>query len=129
MMRFLRFNAVGALGVVVQLVSLHVLTGIAAVHYLIATPIAVTLAVAHNFIWHRLWTWRDRDVHLTRACARFVLANGVLSLVSNVGVTAALVSGAGVHPVAANAVAIVTSGLLNFWLGDAVVFKSVAGDR
>jgi putative flippase GtrA len=123
MTRFLRFSAVGALGVAVQLVSLHLLTGIAAVHYLIATPIAVTLAVAHNFIWHRLWTWRDRDVQPTRACARFALANGVLSLVSNVGVTAALVSGAGVYPVAANAVAIVTSGLLNFWLGDAVVFR------
>jgi putative flippase GtrA len=121
--RFLRFNAVGALGVAVQLLALWLLTGVAAVHYLIATPVAVSLAVVHNFVWHRRWTWKDRDVHLTRACARFVLTNGVLSIVSNLGITAALVSGVHAHPVAANIVAIVTSGLLNFWLGDVVVFR------
>jgi putative flippase GtrA len=121
--RFFRFNAVGALGVAVQLASLWLLTGVAAVHYLIATPLAVSLAVVHNFVWHRLWTWKDRDVHVTRACARFVLTNGLLSLVSNLGVTAALVSGTHAHPVVANVAAIATSGLLNFWLGDVVVFR------
>ena len=121
--RFAVFNAVGALGVAVQLGSLWLLTGVAAVHYLVATPVAVSLAVVHNFIWHRLWTWRDRDVHVTRACARFALTNGLLSLVSNVGVTAALVSGTHAPPVVANLVAIATSGVLNFWLGDAVVFR------
>jgi dolichol-phosphate mannosyltransferase len=121
--RFFRFNAVGALGVSVQLASLWLLTGVAAVHYLIATPVAVSLAVAHNFIWHRLWTWKDRDVHVMRAGVRFVLTNGLLSLVSNLGVTAALVAGAHAQPVVANMVAIVTSGLLNFWLGDVVVFR------
>jgi putative flippase GtrA len=121
--RFLRFNAVGALGVGVQLVSLWLLTSVGAVHYVVATAVAVMLAVVHNFVWHRLWTWRDRDVHLLRACARFVLTNGLLSIASNLGVTTALVSGAHAPPVAANAVAIVTSGLLNFWLGDVVVFR------
>jgi len=123
MARFLRFNAVGALGVAVQLGSLWLLTGVAGVHYLIATPLSVALAVVHNFIWHTLWTWKDRDVDLTQACVRFVLANGLLSIVSNLGVTAALVAGAHAHPVVANVVAIATSGLLNFWLGDAVVFR------
>ena len=123
MRRFLRFNAVGALGVGVQLAALWLLTGIVAMHYLVATPVAVTLAVVHNFVWHRLWTWKDRDVHVVRACARFVFINGLLSMVSNLGVTAALVSGTHVHPVAANAVAIMTSGLLNLWLGDVVVFR------
>jgi putative flippase GtrA len=123
LVRFYRFNAVGAIGVAVQLTSLWLLTGVAAVHYLIATPLAVSLAIVHNFVWHRLWTWKDRDVHVTRACARFVLTNGLLSLVGNLGVTAALVSGAHAHPVLANVAAIATSGLLNFWLGDVVVFR------
>jgi dolichol-phosphate mannosyltransferase len=121
--RFLRFNAVGALGVGVQLASLWLLTGVAALHYLAATPLAVTLAVVHNFVWHRLWTWKDRDVHVARACTRFVFINGLLSIASNLGVTAAIVSGTHVHPVVANVVAIMTSGLLNFWLGDVVVFR------
>src|SRR4029077_1429569 len=54
LVRFFRFNAVGALGVAVQLASLWLLTGVAAVHYLIATPLAVSLAIVHNFVWHRL---------------------------------------------------------------------------
>lgn len=123
MRRFLRFNAVGALGVGVQLVSLWLLTRVAAVHYAVATAVAVTLAVVHNFAWHWLWTWRDRDVHLVRACTRFVFTNGLLSIASNLGVTTALVAGVHAPPVAANAVAIVTSGLVNFWLGDVVVFR------
>jgi putative flippase GtrA len=123
MRRFLRFNAVGALGVVVQLASLWLLTSVAAVHYAVATAAAVMLAVVHNFAWHWLWTWRDRDVHVVRACTRFVFTNGLLSIVSNLGVTTALVAGVHAPPVAANAVAIVTSGLLNFWLGDLVVFR------
>jgi len=123
MRRFLRFNAVGALGVVVQLASLWLLTSVAAVHYAVATAVAVMLAVVHNFAWHWLWTWRDRDVHVVRACTRFVFTNGLLSIVSNLGVTTALVAGVHAPPVAANAVAIVTSGLLNFWLGDLVVFR------
>jgi len=121
--RFAIFNSVGALGVAVQLASLWLLTGVAAVHYLIATPVAVSIAVAHNFIWHRLWTWKDRDIQMARACARFVFTNGLLSLVSNLGVTAALVSGTHAHPLVANVAAIATSGLLNFWLGDVVVFR------
>ncbi len=121
--RFVVFNAVGALGVSVQLMSLWLLTCVAAVHYLIATPVAVMVAVVHNFIWHRLWTWKDRDVHLISAGARFVFTNGLLSIVSNLGVTAALVSGTHADPLTANAVAIVTSGLLNFWLGDVVIFR------
>ena len=123
MRRFLRFNAVGALGVGVQLVSLWLLTSVGAVHYVVATAVAVMLAVVHNFVWHCLWTWRDRDVHLLRAGARFVLTNGLLSIAGNLGVTTALVAGAHAPPVAANAVAIATSGLLNFWLGDVVVFR------
>jgi putative flippase GtrA len=121
--RFVIFHTVGALGVGVQLASLWLLTGVAAVHYLIATPLAVMLAVVHNFIWHWLWTWKDRDVHLMRACGRFVCTNGLLSIASNLGITAAIVSGTHTNPVAANALAIVTSGLLNFWLGDVVVFR------
>lgn len=120
--RFAAFNAVGLLGVAVQLASLWFLTTVVAVHYLVATPAAVSLAVVHNFIWHRLWTWKDRRVPLVETFARFAATNGLLSLAANVGVMVVLVSGARVNPVAANAVAILSSGLLNFWLGDVVVF-------
>jgi putative flippase GtrA len=124
-MRFVRFNTVGAAGVGVQLVAVWLLADVAHVHYLLATPAAVGLAVVHNFIWHRRWTWYDRDKAggIFAAFVRFAVANGALSLAGNLGVMATLVSGAHAQPVVANGVAISVCGLLNFWLGDAVVFR------
>ena len=120
--RFAIFNFVGAAGVAVQLASLVLLTH-AGVHYMAATVAAVILSVVHNFIWHRLWTWRDRKGGIGETFVRFTVANGTISLLGNVGVMATLVAGTGMRPVTANAIAIVLCGLLNFWLGDAVVFR------
>jgi putative flippase GtrA len=123
--RFARFNAVGTAGIAVQLAALWLLADVAHLHYLLATPAAVALAVLHNFAWHWQWTWHDRAQpgELLSAFARFAAANGAISLAGNLAVMTTLVSGAHVAPVAANAVAIVVCGLLNFWLGDAVVFR------
>ena len=126
-LRLVRFNAVGAAGVGVQLAAVWLLADVAHVHYVFATLVAVGLAVAHNFIWHWWWTWQDRTEAngFVTAFVRFAVANGALSLVGNLGVMATLVSGAHVEPVVANSVAIGVCGLLNFWLGDAVVFRGV----
>jgi putative flippase GtrA len=123
--RFLRFNAVGAAGIGVQLAALWLLTDVAHVYYLIATPAALGLAVVHNFIWHCRWTWCDRTraEGLIATLARFAMANGAVSLAGNLAVMVTLVSGAHVEPVVANGAAIGVCGLLNFWLGDAVVFR------
>src|SRR5204863_306937 len=58
--RFARFNLVGALGIFVQVAALALLIRLG-VHYLAATAMAVSLAVVHNFWWHRRWTWSDAD--------------------------------------------------------------------
>jgi len=123
--RFVRFNAVGAAGIGVQLSVLWLLTGVAHLHYLSATFAAVTLAVVHNFMWHRRWTWGDRPVgvHPIALFTRFAAANGAVSLAGNLAAMPLLVSVAGLPPVVANGVAIALTGVLNFWLGDAVVFR------
>jgi putative flippase GtrA len=126
--RFVRFNAVGAAGIGVQLSVLWLLTGVAHVHYLPATFAAVTLAIVHNFMWHRWWTWGDRPaaVHPIALFARFAAANGAVSLAGNLAAMPVLVSVAGLTPVVANGAAIALTGVLNFWLGDAVVFRRPA---
>jgi len=121
--RFVMFNVVGALGIVVQLACVALLTNVVRVHYIAATTIAVSVAVVHNFLWHRWWTWRDRCATAGTALLRFVLANGIVSLVGNLGVTATLVSGAHVAPLPANVIAIAVCGVLNFWLGETFVFR------
>jgi putative flippase GtrA len=119
--RFLRFNAVSALGIGVQLGVLWLLTT-SGVDYLAATTLAVGVAVVHNFAWHRQWTWADRDTHGVRALLSFAAGNGAVSLVTNLVVMTGLVSGAGLTPVLANLIAIGSAGILNFWVGDRVVF-------
>jgi len=123
--RFARFNAVGLMGIGVQLATLWLLTAVAHLAYLPATVLAVTSAVVHNFLWHLHWTWADRAPRgsaVPAAFARFALANGAVSLAGNIVVMAALVGGAGLHPMPANVIAIAVCGLLNFHLGDWLVF-------
>ncbi|OFV90344.1 MAG: hypothetical protein A3G76_01610 [Acidobacteria bacterium RIFCSPLOWO2_12_FULL_65_11] len=126
LLRFARFAAVGVLGIGVQLTVLWVLVDALDVGYLLATGVAVSAAIVHNFFWHERWTWVDRTVPgraMPTAFARFVLANGLVSLAGNTAVTAALVSATRLHPVAANAAAVGVCGLVNFMLADRVVFR------
>ena len=125
LMRFVKFNAVGALGMLVQLTVLWVLIESGRVDYLVATIAAVFAAIVHNFLWHVRWTWRDREAALTApvtAFTRFVLSNGAVSLVGNVVVMAILTGGLHLAPLFANLIAIGVCGLINFWIGDLYVF-------
>lgn len=123
--RFSRFQAVGALGVGLQLSLVAFLTESAGLEPFVATAAAVGVTLVHNFGWHQVWTWRGRATGwaaIRRAFVRFALANGVLSLAGNVLITVAL-AGIGVRPVLANAIAIAACGVINFWLGERVVFR------
>jgi len=81
---WLKFNAVGAMGVAVQLGALALLTRVCGWNYLLATAAAVEAALVHNFIWHERYTWaeRTRGARAGRALARrlaaFHLGNGVV---------------------------------------------------
>lgn len=125
--RWLAFNGVGMMGVGLQLGLVALLTHGAGVHYLVATAIAVELAVLHNFVWHHRWTWRDRPSPSAGAAAtrliRFHLLNGTVSLAGNLAVMAALGGTFGMDPVAANAVAIALCSMLNFLASEALVFN------
>ena len=126
MRRFIRFNAASALGIAVQLGVLWILTRGLQVGYVSATVLAVLAAVIHNFVWHWRWTWADRGIPIAdvpAAFVRFAAANGAVSLIGNVAVTAALVRGAHVAPLAANLAAIAACGVVNYGLGDTIVFR------
>lgn len=124
--RFLRFGSVGALGVGVQLATATALVHGADVHYAVAAPLAVGAAVVHNFLWHRRWTWAERRLPETAWVDfwRFAGANGLVSVVGNLVVTAALVDGFGLPVVVANAVAIACCSLANFRFADLWVFRA-----
>ncbi|HET7618525.1 MAG TPA: GtrA family protein [Vicinamibacterales bacterium] len=126
-MRWIRFNAVGLIGVALQL---GLLAGLLreGVHYLAATSIAVEATLLHNFLWHERWTWRDRpagaNARLTRLW-RFHALNGAISLGGNLLLMEWLSGHLGMPALAANAIAIAVSATLNFAAGDRLVFRNV----
>src|SRR5258705_13257908 len=83
----LRFYAVGAVGIVVQLAALTFFKSGLGLDYLPATALAVEAAILHNFFWHERWTWVDRTRSLpagrTVRLIRFHLTTGALSILGN----------------------------------------------
>jgi dolichol-phosphate mannosyltransferase len=126
--RWIKFHAVGAAGVFVQLASLGLLHRLAGWNYLTATAVAVELAVLHNFFWHETWTWRDRRSAGWRTLAvrlvRFNLSAGLLSIASNLVLMRLLVGRLGLHYLAANALAIAATGLINFLVSETLIFRA-----
>ena len=126
--RWIKFNAVGALGVGVQLLVLTSLARGAGVHYLVATAVAVETAVLHNFLWHERYTWRDRTqpskgAGLVQRLVRFHLTNGLLSLAGNVLLMRFLAGVLHLPLLAANMLAIVTCSVANFTMSHILVFR------
>lgn len=122
LVRWLKFNAVGAVGIGVQLAVLTALKSGLGLNYLLATALAVEAAVLHNFIWHERFTWADRAAKgRLKRLMKFNLTTGLFSIVGNVVFTRLLVS-AGIPYLAANAMSIVLCSLINFALNDRLVF-------
>ncbi len=122
--RWLRFNAVGLAGVLVQLGALAALKQFTELPTLAATAIAVELAVLHNFYWHERWTWGTRGTPgLASRLLRFHMANGLVSLGSNLLWMRLLTGPAGMHYLPANAISIGVTALLNFGLSERFVFR------
>ena len=124
--RWGKFNLVGALGVVVQLGALAVFGRLAAGHYLLATAAAIELALLHNFVWHLHYTWRDRrqDSALPAQVLRFQFSNGLVSMLGNLVLMRVLVQGARLPLLAANGIAIGCCSIVNFGLGDRWTFAA-----
>lgn len=125
--RWIAFNFVGVLGILIQLSTLALLTGALGLHYLLGTGLAVEAAVLHNFVWHEHWTWSDRSgpdrKGLWKRLRRFHLANGALSIGGNLALMSLLVGAWSVNYALASAVSITVCSLLNFLASDRLVFQ------
>ena len=128
--RWLKFNAVGGIGIVVQLAALSVFRSWLRLDYLMATGLAVEIAVVHNFLWHERFTWADRPatrcVQSLVRLVKFNASNGAVSMVGNLGLMRLLVGEMKLNYVASNLVAIVVCSLVNFLLSDRLVFDGEA---
>jgi len=127
LIRWGKFNLVGAAGVVLQLALLAVFNRLTPGHYLVATVAAIEITLLHNFAWHVRFTWcdrRDGSAFLPRLL-RFHLSNGLVSLVGNLALMRMLVGHVHLQVLAANLIAIVCCSIVNFVLSDLWAFARV----
>ncbi len=120
LIRWSKFNFVGAIGMMFQLATLALINRCIPSHYLWATAAAIELTLLHNFAWHVQYTWRDRRKKsaLFRRLFRFHASNGLVSIIGNLAMMRVLVQEAHIPVLAANAVAILVCSTVNFLLGD-----------
>jgi putative flippase GtrA len=130
LIRWLKFNAVGAIGICVQLAVLASLRAGLGWNYLLSTAFAVEVTIIHNFLWHERFTWADRftDSRLGRFAA-FNLSNGAISLLGNLGIMKLLAGVFGLNYFVADIIAIAACSLLNFAVGDQFVFTQSRSQR
>jgi putative flippase GtrA len=129
LIRWGKFNLVGAIGVAVQLAALALFNRLAPGHYLCATAAAIELTLLHNFVWHLHFTWRDRrnDSAVLAQLVRFHLSNGLVSMLGNLILMRLLVHQAHLPILLANAVAILCCSILNFVLSNHWAFRQTVG--
>jgi putative flippase GtrA len=144
LLRWFRFNLVGALGMALQLLLLAGFNHLAPRHPLVTSSAAIEITLLHNFRWHMLYTWRDGS-RLARSrlaqsrlaqsgpdrpaiiapanrLLRFHLSNGVVSLLGNLLLLPLFLRR---FPLLlANGAAILLCSVFNFSLGDQWVFAA-----
>ena len=132
MTRFLRFIVAGLGGFAIQIATLAALTQLLGVHYVIATVIAVEVAILANFVSHELWTWgatvRGCEGAGVRGCIvrllKFNALTALTSIAGSVVVTTFLVETVSMVPIVANSISVIVLGALNFVGSDRYVFRA-----
>jgi putative flippase GtrA len=122
--RFIRFNVVAVLGIGVRLLIAWALVSGLGLHYLVGTTLAIEASILHNFFWHLHWTWGRSVDHVFFRCVAFHASNGLVTFLGAMVLMPMLVGSLGLHHLVANFIAICFTGLLNFYLGDRLVFRA-----
>jgi len=107
-----KFCFVGATGYLVNLWVFSLLVLVLGVHYIPAAIGSFLVAVTNNYIWNRLWTFREHRGSVAYQGMRFLVIS-TLALVANLAVLAMLVE-IGLPEIVAQAIAIVLVTPINF---------------
>jgi len=122
--RILKFQAVGAVGIAVQMTALAFFHGCLGWGVMAATAMAVEMAILHNFVWHVRWTWAQRhSSSLLQLLWRYNLTYCLISITTNVAATCVLISTFHLHYLVANLLAICAGGAANFLAGEFLIFR------
>lgn len=112
-MQLLRFAAVGASGTIVNLLVYALATGPGGLDYRLAAVLGFVVAVSHNFVLNRWWTFQDTSGHAGFQAARFV-AVSLAGLAVNLLVLHVLVDSFGTGKLLGQAAAIAAATPMSF---------------
>lgn len=112
-LQLLKFGIVGGSGYLINLAVFALLAGVLGLHHLLAAIGAFCVALANNFLWNRHWTFDAGHGHPGFQAARF-FAVSVGALLINLVVLEALVSGASMGDLTAQAIAVAVAMPFNF---------------
>jgi putative flippase GtrA len=112
-LQLVRFGAVGATGYLVNIAVFAACVHLAGIDYHLSAVIAWMVSVLNNFWLNRHWTFRAREAHPVVQGARFFAVSLAVFGFSYV-LLVALVSGAGLPKVVAQAIAVAAGTPLNF---------------
>lgn len=126
-LRFARFGAVGASGLVVNTVLLAALTDVVGLFYVVSAVIATQGSTLWNFCLTELWVFSDRDHKRdvgTRMALFFLMNNAALAVRGPLLVL--LTSGLGIHYVVSNVISLLVLTLVRFALADTWIWAKAA---
>jgi putative flippase GtrA len=112
-LQLVRFGAVGATGYAVNLLMFALCVHAAGIDYRVSAVIAWVVSVLNNFLLNRHWTFGTREAHAFPQGVRFFIVSALAFGLTYV-VLVALVGGAGIPKVPAQAIAIAAGTPLNF---------------
>jgi putative flippase GtrA len=112
-LQLVRFAAVGASGYVVNLAVFAACVHLLSIDYRVSAVVAFAVSVCNNFWWNRHWTFGAKQAHAIFQAVRFFTVS-LLAFGFTYVVLIALVDGAGMTKVLAQAVAIVAGTPLSF---------------
>src|ERR687885_2720701 len=86
-----KFATVGATGYVVNLAVYTALLRGADWHYAYAATVSFLVAVTNNYLWNRIWTFRDQRGHVGFQGLRFFVV-ALVAYGANLGILAVLIA-------------------------------------
>ena len=111
----IKYYAVGASGVLVNLGILYALTDLAGYWYLASQVIAISLSISSNFLFNRFWTFSGsiEDQRNSVMYFKFLIVS-LVGMAIQLGITYALVEGFTIYYMYAAGIGIVVAGGINY---------------
>ena len=121
--RFRRFLTVGAVGLMVNQVSLAFLHDMVGIAVVMASPVAILLSMVVTFVLNEHWTWHDRGSGRVMSRAMTYVPINLGGLMINWGILYYLNAEHGVHYLAANLIGAGVAAVWNFSLNHAITWR------